>query len=377
MAPDTRAYALYALAHMDQALNRRTERVWKEREKLTSFGWALLGLAFQRTKDGRATEVAAHLTQTAKQQGGEAWWDSNRDVMLDFDTDNSLEATAFAVKFLARVQPDSPLIDQAAQWLVNHRDQGYYWTSTKRTAFVIFGLTDVLKRNDELKPDYRVRVSVNGKEVLSKQFSAEDALKPQAVKVRVPLDANSAAPQVTVDKKGAGRLYASVRWEYRSKGVGDTRVRPAENMLRINRNYYRLSAVNEGGRVTYAMEPLDGDAKPGDLIAVRLSVFGGEGQRYLLVEDPIPTGAEVIPRDDLYEIRGKPVWWRNWYERRELRDSRVTFFPGIVPRQGLEYVYLLRFTNAGSFHVTPARIEPMYRPGYVSWSEAKTLEVRP
>jgi uncharacterized protein YfaS (alpha-2-macroglobulin family) len=44
---------------------------------------------------------------------------------------------------------------------------------------------------------------------------------------------------------------------------------------------------------------------------------------------------------------------------------------------GLDLVYLLRVTNAGTFRVAPARVEPMYSPGTLSWSEAAKLEVKP
>lgn len=378
IAPDTRAYALYAIALQDKPAAAQTGAVWAQREKMTSFGWALLGLTFQKLGDARAAEVAAHLVSTVQQEGEQAHWASDRDPMLDFELDNSHEATAFAIKFLAQAQPQSPLIDSAALWLVNHRDQGYYWSTTKKTAFVIYGLTDVLKRSGELKPDYSVKVSVDGREVLAKSFSAADALSPQPVKIRVPLDSRGNQPKVTIERRGKGRLYVSQFWEYRSSGVTEgERAEPAGYPLKINRNYYRLVARQESGRVVYGMEPLEGSPKPGDLVAVRLSVFGGAGERYLLVEDPLPSGAEVIERDDLYEIRGKPAWWRSWYERREVRDSRVTFYPWIVPKDGLEYVYLLRFTNVGTFRVAPAHVEPMYRVNHLSWSEPKVVEVKP
>jgi len=378
IAPDTRAYALYAIALQDKPTPAQTEAVWALREKMTSFGWALLGLTFQHTKDPRAADVATHLISTVQQEGEQAHWASDRDPMLDFELDNSHEATAFAVKFLAQAQPQSPLLDQAALWLVSHRDQGYYWTTTKKTAFVIYGLTDVLKRSGELKPDYSVKVSVDGREVLTKSFSAEDALRPQPVKIRVPLDGRTAQPQITIARRGKGRLYVSQFWEYRASGAAEgERTEPAGFPLKINRNYYRLTAQQEAGRIVYGMEPLEGSPKPGDLVAVRLSIFGGVNERYLLVDDPLPSGAEVIEKDELYEIRGKPAWWRSWYERRELRDSHVTYYPWAVPKEGLEFVYLLRFTNAGVFHVAPARVEPMYRTNHLSWSEPKTLEVKP
>jgi len=354
----------------------KADPVWALRNEMTPFGWAVLGLAFQHAKDARASEVASRLAENNMQEGDQVYWPSNRDPMIDFPRDNSLEATAFAVKFLANAQPDSPLIDRAAQWLLNHRDQGYYWSSTKRTAFVVYGLTDVLKRSGELSPDYRVRVLVNGREVLTQKFGADDALKPQPVKVRVALDGPGA--EVRVEKSGGGRLYASANWEYRSTGetAGD-RARPDLNPVRITRQYFRLTPDKSGNRVVHDLEPVTGEVKPGEVIAVRINVQGVGSEQYFVVEDPLPAGAEVIPRDDLYALRGRPTWWWPWYQRRELRDSRVNWFPWSIPKQGLDYVYLLRFTNAGTFRVAPSRVEPMYTPGQVSWTESRTLEVKP
>ncbi len=376
IAPDTRAFMLYSIAMSGKVEAAKIEPVWALRNEMTPFGWAVLGLAFQQLKDSRASEIAARLAETNMQDGEQVYWPSNRDPMIDFPADNSFEATAFAVRFLAKAQPDSPLIDRAAQWLVNHRDQGYYWASTKRTAFVIYGLTEVLRRSGELKPSYRARVLVNGREVLAQSFGPDDALKPQPAKVKVPIDSPSA--EVRVEKTGGGRLYASTNWEYRSTGeTSGDRAQPQLNPVRITRQYFRLNPVKDGDRIVHELEPLAGDAKPGDIIAVRINVQGATNDQYFVVEDPLPSGAEVIPRDDLYALRGRPTWWWPWYQRRELRDSRVTWFPWSIPKQGLDYVYLLRFTNAGSYKVAPARVEPMYTPGQLSWTESHTLEVKP
>lgn len=376
LQPDTRAYLVYALAVGEKPAAKLVDAAWQARDEMTPFGWAVLGLALNKWKDGRAAEAVSALERLAKHEGEEVYWPSNRDPMIDFPSDNSLEATAFAVKFLAGRGEGGALVDGAAQWLVNHRDQGYYWSSTKRTAFVVYGLTDVLKRSGELRPDYRLRVTMNGKEVFSRKFGAEDALKPQPVVVRIPVEGSGA--QVQVEKSGAGRLYASANWEYRSSGeTQGARALPDSNPLRIERRYYRLTPQQAGGRVTYQLEPVTGELKPGDLVAAHLRVQGGTDERYLLVEDPLPAGAETLPNDQLYELRGRPAWWSLWWARRESRDARVTWYPYALPRQGLDLVYLMRVTNAGTFRVAPARVEPMYTPGTVSWSEAARLEVKP
>ena len=112
----------------------------------------LLGLALQAASDLRAVEAAATLESQAVSDDREASWPVHQDAMLDFSGDVTPEATAHAVKLLTGLRPTSPLLPRAALWLVNHRDQGYYWSSTKQTAMVVYGLTGYLKASGELHP---------------------------------------------------------------------------------------------------------------------------------------------------------------------------------------------------------------------------------
>src|SRR6185369_3092384 len=97
----------------------------------------------------------------AQQDQEQAWWTATRDEMLDFSQDATPEATAYVTKFLSHQRPDSPLLPKAALWLMNHRSEGYWWSSTKQTAMVIYGLTDYLKVTKELKPNLTATVFVN------------------------------------------------------------------------------------------------------------------------------------------------------------------------------------------------------------------------
>ncbi len=122
------------------------------------------------------------------------------------------------------------------------------------------------------------------------------------------------------------------------------------------------------------LEPLSGLVRQGDVLAVRLTLSGGEW-RYLHVEDPIPAGAEFIEREDLYELREKPPWWRYWFSRRELRDNRAVFFQTWFDRSEQQYFYLLKVTNIGRFRINPARVQPMYQPQYLASTEHMELTV--
>jgi uncharacterized protein YfaS (alpha-2-macroglobulin family) len=115
--------------------------------------------------------------------------------------------------------------------------------------------------------------------------------------------------------------------------------------------------------------------KPGDIIAVRLTLSGGPW-RYVMAEDPIPAGTEFIRRDDLYEVEEKPAWWQSYFTRREFRDDRAVFFQTQFQGQ-IQYFYLLKVVNPGQFRVSPARVQPMYQPEFLSATENLTVTVNP
>src|SRR5581483_7429698 len=99
----------------------------------------------------------------------------------------------------------------------------------------------------------------------------------------------------------------------------------------------------------------------GDILAVRLTVTGSNW-KYLMIEDPIPAGAEFISSDNLYEVRNRPPWWRYEFTRRELHDDRLAIFQTAFAQGQQQYFYLLRIVNPGVFKISPAKVGPMYQP---------------
>ncbi|HWR53863.1 MAG TPA: MG2 domain-containing protein, partial [Bryobacteraceae bacterium] len=368
---DLRAYIVYALALAGKSNPELLEDAAGRRSGMTAYGLAVLGLAFHEVKDQRAAQIAATLETSASQGGEEAWWPVDRDTLMRFHGSTTPEATAYAVKLLAAVKPESPLLPRAAAWLVHHRSEGYYWASTKQTAMVIYGLTDYVKASGELKPDFAVTVRVNGREVLSRRFTAADAFAPQPPVVR--LSEAELAPgmnEVAVSKNGTGKLYWSARAEYHRPATQAI----SRSDLSITREYFRLTPQREDGRITYDLAPLDRALAPGDTVAVKLTLNAPD-EKYLMIEDPIPAGAEFIERDDLYEIKGKPPWWRWWFTRREFHDNRAALFQTWGSSKPIEYFYLLKIVNPGVFKVSPGRAGPMYQPERFATTEPKVVEV--
>ncbi len=372
---DLRAYMAYALVLSDSNADRAIlDSVWNQRSTLTSYGKALLGLAMAQVNDPRANDLAKQLGSAAKQDDAHAWWPTDANNLMDYYGDTTPQATAFALKLLDRMDPQNALLPKAALYLVNHRSEGYYWDSTQQTAMVIYGLTDYLQRTQELKPDFSVDVQVNRKTVATKKFVAADATTPATT---VTLSESQLAPgsnQVRLMKSGAGRLYWSVRGEYYSSQPNV--VNTGSLQLSTVREYYKLTPQQSGDRVVYHLDRVSGPVQVGDTLAVRITV-GGSDWKYLMIEDPIPSGTESIARDDLYQLDAQPPWWSTrWRSYRELRDDRTTFFNYTFPRGQSEYTYLLKVVNPGIFRVSPTRVEPMYQPQYLSTSDAATVTVK-
>jgi uncharacterized protein YfaS (alpha-2-macroglobulin family) len=372
LAPDLRAYIVYSLALSGNPNSSALAGLYEERSKLSPYGLALLGLALEQVKDSRAAEVARTLEQSVMQNGEEAWWPASRDEMLDFSADITPEATAYAVKFLSHQRSDNPLLPKAALWLMNHRDEGYWWSSTKQTAMVIYGLTDFLKATNELKPNLTVTVYVNGRPVLTQKFDDATVISTPDLTLH-ETQLQPGENRIRVTGAGQGRLYYSVRAEYFST---DEKLQKTGGVpLNILRDYFRLTPVKQAERIVYETAPLSGPVSSGDLLAVRLTVTGSDW-KYLLIEDPIPSGTEFIERDNLYTLKDRPPWWEYWFTRRELHDDRMAIFQTYFRQGQQQYFYLLKVVNPGLFKVSPARVQPMYQPGFLSTSESRLLEVK-
>jgi uncharacterized protein YfaS (alpha-2-macroglobulin family) len=362
LAGDLKAYMAYSLALAGTNAAAQIADVYARRTSLSPYGLALLGLAMEQAKDARVAEIATSLESGVTQDAEQAWWSATRDQMLDFSADVSAEATAFAVKFLSHQRANSPLLPKAALWLMNHRNEGYWWSSTKQTAMVIYGLTDYLRATHELTGNIKASIYVNGKAMPSAPELTLDESK---------LDPG--VNHVRIAAAGEGRVYYSARAEYYSS---DEKLQKTGAVsLNILRDYFTLAPGKAGDRIVYDLNPLNGPVAVGDIVAVRLTVTGSEW-KYLMVEDPIPAGTEFIERDSIYELRSRPPWWQYFFSRRELHDDRMAIFKTYFPQGQEQYFYLLKVVNPGMFQVSPARAQPMYQPGILSTSDARKLEAR-
>src|SRR5438876_436688 len=240
---------IYAFTESGDGDAHFLNELYSKRNNLGPYGRALLALALQEHKDGRAREVANLIQGAAQKDAFEAHWqtarvnDYGRDVYLD------TEATALSLKALSQINPGSGLLPKVARWLVKNRSNGYYWLSTKETAFAIYGLTDYLKVSHELSPDYSFEVYLNGEKVAGQHVGPSDASNAQSVVITKKAGEVSGSNQIHIVKHGRGALYVSSALEY---FTADENVPPQSAAgLKITREYLRLRvSEDENGKAS-------------------------------------------------------------------------------------------------------------------------------
>lgn len=366
---ETRAYMIYALVQSGTSDGKYLEQLYSNRAQLQPYGRALLALALKERNDDRAREIAGQIESSAHVTDFEVDWKTNRlndygrPVMLDVET------TALSLKALARISPQSPLLSKAARWLVGHRRNGYYWISTKETAFAIYGLTDYLKVSQELSPDYSFEIYLNGNQVLSQRVTSTGTAPPVVIKKGAEVGTNN---QVRIVKHGRGALHVTSSLEY---FTGDEEVQPQSSAdLKITREYLRLRVSEDSqGKSSWKVEPLSGELRSGDLIVARLRVEGARAE-YLMIEDPIPAGAEQVARANGLALSYADNQWTDWYSQREFRDNRTVLFVDYFDGKAT-FQYAMRVEVPGEFRVAPARAELMYQPTIQSNTGNASLKI--
>ena len=359
---DTRAYMIYVLGESGSIDGGVITDLFARRGELQPYGRALLALALkQHRDDNRARQVANEIEQSLSSNEYDAHLESKH-TSHGWTVENDTEATALSLKALARINPQSAALAKVARWLVGNRRNGYYWESTRQTAFAIFGLTDYVKVSKELSPDYNVTVYLNGEQVLAKHVGSEDASSAQAFVIERKGPQLAGANQVRVVKTGRGALYLSTALAYFTRD-DEIQAQGSAN-LTLTREYLRLRVVESGEQAQWKIEPLTGELRSGDLIVSRLRVKGARAQ-YMMIEDPIPAGCEQVDRVSginlAYVAEGGSHHWTDWYSAREFRDQKTALFVDYFDGDAMFQV-ALRVQVPGDFRVAPARAELMYQP---------------
>ena len=158
-------------------------------------------------------------------------------------------------------------------------------------------------------------------------------------------------------------------------------VTPLNNGFSLSRDYSVAGAEcpEEG------CETVQG-AQSGDLVNVRLTLVVPETSYYVIVEDYVPAGAEILDTSLETSQRGaigdydpnQPFsegwgWW--YFQDPQVYDEKIAWAVDSLPPGTYELTYTLVIVNPGEYRVLPARAWQLYFPEVQGNSEGEVFEI--
>jgi uncharacterized protein YfaS (alpha-2-macroglobulin family) len=134
--------------------------------------------------------------------------------------------------------------------------------------------------------------------------------------------------------------------------------------------------------VTHNGVPVGNHAPVGSTLLVELHLVAPQDLSRVLIEDPLPAGAEAVdgtlltssvfaqpgrtPGSPGYGYApprpGQPQDLSPYVDHVELRDDRTALFASTIPAGRYVYRYTIHLTTPGHYHVLPAHAAQLYEP---------------
>jgi hypothetical protein len=377
------AFIVYVLAEESAAPQESVAAAYEKRDHLSHYGRAYLALAMGLgdPEDERIRTLLSDLNNAAILSATGAHWEEHEHDWWAMNTDT--RSTAVVLDALARLDPENELIPNVVRWLMVARQFGV-WETTQETAWALIALTDWMRVTGELDADYTYSVALNDEELAAAEVTRETVRESARLEVAVADLLRDAGNRLTFERgEGPGRLYYTAHLRV---FLPVEEIEPVDRGVVVSRRY-TLADCDQGLRCPEARE-----VKLGDLIRVDLTIVAPNDLYYVVVEDPLPAGAEAVDtglattsmlgmdptlrRQRPDESRwGGYWWWWNWYSRSELRDEKVVLFADYLPKGTYEYSYTMRATLPGDYQVIPTMAREFYFPEVFGRSDGRKLTI--
>lgn len=359
---ETHAFMVFALAQTGGAPKHALDSAFGYRTRLSPKGRALVALSLLAAKDARARIAVENLddvVKLAKERPDAAVGDAKD----SWSTSAAIEATSAVLMAMVRYDASSPLVKPLVDFLVLRRNGGK-WRTTRDTAFAIYALSELAKKEAAQLQAGSFQVLVNGKEVKRVRYQKGGLdLREPLVLPDGAFRAGQNAVEIRRDGAGTG-YYAALLDVYNQDDV----IKGRGGDLVVKRSYTLLgrpSAEQAQAPTEFGM-PVDSGVR----VRVDLEVTVNKAVEFVMIEDLKPAGLEAVLQKSGPEVCAYAC------THAELRPDRVAMFLTELPVGKKKLSYELRAEVPGRFSALPARVEAMYAPEITATSDEFRFEVR-
>lgn len=203
-------------------------------------------------------------------------------------------------------------------------------------------------------------------------------------KQKVDLSAEQPLAEVTLpleEKRSQSALTVEIPKDESAWVRTEVRAHPRSRDFAGENHGYAISRDFRKVMPDGSIAPAD-DLRVGDLVRVSLGIEIGGGDRYLAIEDALPSVFEPMnPEFETQNSRQDGPFddYEAWFcDHRELHADRALFFTDHAPARGKFVLhYLVRVIAEGDTVAPPAKIEAMYEPSKYGLSPTQRVITRP
>lgn len=204
------------------------------------------------------------------------------------------ETTALALKAMVEMEPQNlDRIERVKAWIMLQRSEDG-WSNTKTTAQVLLSLMDeAIKTGNTETSDVVAKILKEDSLINSLAFAGASIYRQEET---LNMTGNK---NLSLAMDGNGRLYyQSINRFYKSLKPGEKlNVENSPSGLQVRREFFRLktSATKSDGILKLTTLPLNGGSiKAGEILLMKVYVDSPVTLPYVIVECPLPSGAEVV-----------------------------------------------------------------------------------
>jgi len=379
------SFMLYALADYGSPDVSETAQIYEKRQRLDTYARAYLAMTLSiiDPNDPRIKTLLSDINSAAILSATGAHWEENGRDWWNMNTDT--RSTAIALSALAKLDPENNLNPNVVRWLMVARKANGAWESTQETAWALIGLTDWMTATGELKANYNYSVAVNGNELTAGAASSENLRDPVQLQVKVADLFKDQANRLVFERgAGDGQLYYTAHLTV-YQAVKD--VKAMSKGIVVARQYF-IPDETCGGK-NQPKCPAVTSAKVGQDVQVKVTIIAPNDLYYVVVEDPLPAGAEPVDTSLLTtSVVGQPPelnfadplyygwgWW--WFSNTDLRDEKVVLSATYLPKGTYEYTYTVHASLPGAYNVIPTTGYEFYFPEVMGRGDGMQFTIEP
>lgn len=355
------------------------------RDRLSPWAQALLALAYNQAPDGQdeAQTLMSDLEASASASATGIHWQSEHEGWYNWDSPTF--TTAVVLYGLANMDPANELLGNAVRYLVANRGANGMWYSSYNTAWTLLAFLRYLEGTGELQAEFGFDASVNGVELAHGQ-TGPSGQGLTSVYATVPLDdlLPDSPNLLSIQRdSGVGRLY------YRANLLLERpadEAQPVDRGLSITRQYVLNNQNCRSGECPVITSVTLGN--PQAVVQTRLTLVVPEDMYYVVVEDYIPAGTEIVnlslqtSQQGLGESQYFPAadpfsdgwgWWL--FSNPQIYDDHLRWVVRYLPAGTYVLTYRILPLQAGEYQVLPAHAFQYYFPEVEGTSEGAIFTI--